>query len=125
MSSLPIEEVEIKKNLFRCLRTLTFFSPLLILRQILYAAMDTTVCLDLYCKGPAYLQAECRTETNYEVVEQGEPENADRTQSSSPKKLKAEHNHFFAMMRNKSIQPPMKGQKSYPQGHPGRFEGYG
>lgn len=99
--------------------------PLLILRQILYAAMDTTVCLDLYYKGPAYLQAECQTETNYEVVEQEEPENADRTQPSSPKKQQAGHNHFFTMMRNKSIQPPMKGQKSYPEGHPGRFEGYG
>lgn len=94
-----------------------------------YAAADAAMSYDIYVRGPAELREELHTEEVSEVIGgQLKPSNGQNKRKGGESEVtvtkKAAHNDFFIMMRNKSIEPPKRGKKEYPDGDASALEGF-
>eukprot|EP00873_Tetraselmis_striata_P016300 jgi/Tetstr1/436564/TSEL_002718.t1 len=95
--------------------------------QVEYAAADAALSYDVYAQGPPQLREALPAEVAKPAVAAGalQPSNGQSKRKSdaeegagtaAPAIKKAANHDFFIAMRNRSIDPPMKGKKEYPSG---------
>uniref|UniRef100_A0A7S2UXF5 3'-5' exonuclease n=1 Tax=Fibrocapsa japonica TaxID=94617 RepID=A0A7S2UXF5_9STRA len=107
--------------------------------QMQYAALDACLTYDVYAKGPAWL----RKKQGPKVEEEKEGKDADagaaaaagpaggeapalqrsQTEPAGGASNDKKNNHFFVMMRNKSVGQPNRGRKEHPEGARDALEG--
>ena len=95
--------------------------------QATYAAWDACISLDLYLSGPEGMRQPVdppkrpRGEGGEDGEDAPEPPPAKKKAAAGASAANA---NFFIAMRNKSLVPPMRGKKAYPQGPADCLKGY-